>query len=77
MLVHVLGDMITRKGCPVLWPVTSRSYRLARLRAGGWTELYILRPAFWVAIPVAVCWTWIDPYWVTLVESVRQSVQGH
>jgi membrane-bound metal-dependent hydrolase YbcI (DUF457 family) len=64
ILVHVLGDMITKKGVPVLWPLSTTSYRLARLKAGGWTERWILTPVFWAAIPVAALWTWIDPMWV-------------
>ncbi len=68
VLVHVLGDMITKRGCPVLWPLTTRSYRLATLKAGGKTERWVLTPLFWVSIPVAACWTWIDPMWVALLS---------
>lgn len=70
-LVHILGDMITKMGCPVFWPVDSKSYALAKLKAGGWTEVNILRPAFIVAIPIAACWTWLDPYWVELVAEAQ------
>lgn len=69
--VHVLGDMITKRGCPVLWPLSRKSYRLARLKAGGPTERWVLTPVFWVSIPVAACWTWIDPWWVELVSQIR------
>lgn len=70
--VHILGDMITMQGCPVLWPLSNDKVRLAKLRAGGWTERVILRPVFVVAIPVAACWTWIDPYWVAFVAGLAE-----
>lgn len=71
-MVHILGDMITKMGCPVFWPVDSKSYALAKLKAGGWTEVNILRPAFIVAIPIALCWTWLDPYWVELLNYLAE-----
>lgn len=70
-MVHILGDMITKMGCPVFWPLDSKSYALAKLKAGGWTEVNILRPAFVVAIPIAACWTWLDPYWVELLAEAQ------
>lgn len=35
---HIFGDMLTVAGVQVLWPVSSRELRLARLRTGGWGE---------------------------------------
>jgi membrane-bound metal-dependent hydrolase YbcI (DUF457 family) len=72
VLVHILGDMITKMGCPVLWPLSSDKINLARLKAGGWTERKILKPVFVVAIPVALFWPLIDPYWVDMLASLTQ-----
>lgn len=55
-LVHVLGDAITRQGVPLWWPISRRNVRLAKLKAGGWTEVWVLRPAFVLALPVV--WFW-------------------
>lgn len=44
--VHVVGDCITVAGVPWLFPLTSRSFRIATLSAGGPTERYILTPLF-------------------------------
>lgn len=70
VMVHILGDMITKMGCPILWPLSSDKVSLAALKAGGPTEVYLLRPAFVIAIPVAACWTWIDPYWVAMLSNL-------
>ena len=58
-LVHTLGDMITRAGCPVIWPVPSRGRRWydiglpdsIALRAGGAVEKTVVVPIF-IAIAV-------------------------
>jgi membrane-bound metal-dependent hydrolase YbcI (DUF457 family) len=53
-LVHTFGDMITKAGCPVLWPLPIRGERWFEVgmpdkiavRAGGTVEKTILVPAF-------------------------------
>ena len=53
-LVHVAGDMITRHGCPIFWPLPlgRRLWRCIgvphtmALKVGGKTEVYVLRTAF-------------------------------
>jgi membrane-bound metal-dependent hydrolase YbcI (DUF457 family) len=62
-LVHALGDAITRQGIPFWWPISNKNVRLAKLKAGGWTETWILRPAFFVAIPVVLFWEPIHGLW--------------
>ncbi|MFE3629434.1 metal-dependent hydrolase [Streptomyces goshikiensis] len=49
---HCLGDMITKQGCPLMWPVRHRGKRwwevalpsLLRIRAGGGFEKTVLVP---------------------------------
>lgn len=53
-LVHILGDLITRAGVPILWPIPigRRMWRMIglpdgiALRAGGAVEVYLFRGAF-------------------------------
>jgi membrane-bound metal-dependent hydrolase YbcI (DUF457 family) len=53
-LVHLLGDMLTRHGCPVFWPVPvgRRMWRCVGLpdwfsvKVGGRVEVYVLRVGF-------------------------------
>jgi membrane-bound metal-dependent hydrolase YbcI (DUF457 family) len=60
-LVHTFGDMITRKGCPVLWPLPIRGRRwhevglpdVVALRAGGAVERAVVLPLFLVVAVVA------------------------
>jgi membrane-bound metal-dependent hydrolase YbcI (DUF457 family) len=55
-LVHILGDLITRAGVPILWPIPTgrRMWRMFGLpgglavRAGGAVEVYLFRGAFMV-----------------------------
>jgi membrane-bound metal-dependent hydrolase YbcI (DUF457 family) len=59
-VVHTFGDMITRAGCPVVWPVPIEGERWHEiglpdriaLRAGGTVEKVVVVPAF-IAIAVA------------------------
>ncbi|NUS43687.1 MAG: metal-dependent hydrolase [Mycobacteriaceae bacterium] len=63
-LVHTLGDMITRAGCPVLWPVPIAGqlwFEFAlpdpiAVRAGGRFETAALRPLLTLALLAAVAW---------------------
>jgi len=53
-VVHTFGDMITKAGCPVLWPLPIRGERWFEVgmpdkiavRAGGTVERTVLVPAF-------------------------------
>jgi membrane-bound metal-dependent hydrolase YbcI (DUF457 family) len=59
-VVHLLGDMLTSHGCPLLWPVPigGRMWRCigvpdqVSVKVGGKVEVYVLRTAF-VVITVA------------------------
>jgi membrane-bound metal-dependent hydrolase YbcI (DUF457 family) len=62
-LVHALGDAITRQGIPFWWPLSRKNYRLATLKAGGWTETWVLRPCFVLALPVIWFWDPINGLW--------------
>jgi membrane-bound metal-dependent hydrolase YbcI (DUF457 family) len=69
-LIHIAGDMITKQGCPLLWPFSKVRYRVAKFRAGGWWERWPIT----VLIVAGIVWTtgvWltsilgplVDPAW--------------
>jgi membrane-bound metal-dependent hydrolase YbcI (DUF457 family) len=69
-LIHVLGDMLTSHGCPVLWPIPTGGKRMWRcyglpdaiaVKVGGKVEVYGLRTAFWVISVVASGWMLYQP----------------
>jgi membrane-bound metal-dependent hydrolase YbcI (DUF457 family) len=55
-IVHLLGDMVTSHGCPVLWPIPTgrRMWRCIGLpdaiavTVGGKVEVFVLRTAFFL-----------------------------
>ena len=53
-LVHVVGDCLTERGCPVLWPIKGRwllPYKIG-FKTGKWFEQRFLAPALSVGIVV-------------------------
>lgn len=59
---HLLGDMVTRSGVPILWPIPlgGRTWRMIgvprgiAVRAGGTVEVVVLRTAFSVVSVLAM-----------------------
>lgn len=52
---HLLADMMTRAGLPVLWPLTSKAVRLPPgLRTGGWLESVVFLLALGAVVFLAV-----------------------
>ena len=46
---HVAGDMLTKGGVPLGWPLSEARQSLGLFRTGAWVEVYLLAPAFCVA----------------------------
>lgn len=42
--VHMIGDMITKMGLPIFWPISKTKYRLATIKAGGKIEKVVIVP---------------------------------
>ena len=71
MLIHLLGDFITKMGVPILWPLKisgKRWYSVAlpsfmRIKAGGAMEKYVLFPAFSIIAVIAgmFCLPFMNP----------------
>lgn len=65
-VVHLAGDMITMRACPVLWPLPISGQRwrpigpprFLRIRAGGWVEKSLLLPGLSIAAAVLMWVTW-------------------
>lgn len=58
-LVHILGDMCTTSGVPILWPVPIRGkmwydVRLLKIKAGGAVENVLFIPLFMIIIIISV-----------------------
>lgn len=49
-LVHVAGDVATKQGCPLWWPLSDRKTRLALFKTNGITEKYVVTPLVIVVI---------------------------
>ncbi len=82
-VVHTLGDMITRAGCPILFPIPIkgetyyeiRPPRKWALRAGGRFEKKTLMPALTVAFFIAAAWQL--PIVQDWVSSMLDAVAGN
>jgi membrane-bound metal-dependent hydrolase YbcI (DUF457 family) len=63
-IIHTLGDMITRHGCPVIWPIIWRRQRwwefgvpdAIAVPVDGWFERVILLPALTAAAIFSAAW---------------------
>lgn len=58
-LVHILGDMCTTQGVPVLWPIPIKGkmwydVRLLKIKAGGVVENVVFTPLFLLIIVVCI-----------------------
>jgi membrane-bound metal-dependent hydrolase YbcI (DUF457 family) len=64
-VIHTLGDMITRHGCPVLWPIIWRRQRwwevgvpdAMAVKVNGWFERVVLLPALMLGALAAAAWS--------------------
>lgn len=61
-IVHILGDMVTNSGAPLLWPYgpPGRAWVLRKtpvtFPAGGAEETYVVAPLLWVACLLTAGW---------------------
>jgi membrane-bound metal-dependent hydrolase YbcI (DUF457 family) len=49
-VIHMFGDMITKMGLPVLWPISKRKIKLASIKAGGKIEKVLIVPVMIMGI---------------------------
>lgn len=43
-LIHIMGDMLTPSGVPLLWPVLGKNVKLAAVKTGGLMEKFVVFP---------------------------------
>lgn len=53
-LIHVLGDVATRSGCPVWWPFSMKRIKLDLFTTNGFAERWIITPAVIAIIFVGI-----------------------
>lgn len=76
-IIHLCGDMITKQGCPMLWPLPIRGKTwfevslpgFLRIRAGGWVERALLLPALAGITLIVAMDTWTPQLLTSLVSS--------
>lgn len=69
-VIHMLGDMITKMGLPIMWPLSKRKIKLASIRAGGKIEKVVIVPA--MILGVAWCLgVLIMPGTLEFVDQIR------
>jgi membrane-bound metal-dependent hydrolase YbcI (DUF457 family) len=72
---HVIGDMATVSGCPLLWPATLREFHLTPrplwFTTGHWPERFIVTPLLLLALGL-LCWH--DAGTLALAPHVRTAI---
>jgi hypothetical protein len=67
---HCLGDMLTKEGCPLLWPVIPTRFKVANLTTDRFTERVIIGPALTVVAFVQVAGLLVG--WEAILSVVRR-----
>jgi len=58
--IHVLGDVLTRGGCPLLWPLSRKRFKLDLFKTNGFTERYVVVPVVVTCIFLGIFWKVFD-----------------
>lgn len=58
--VHVAGDVVTKAGCPLWWPLSAERVRFPLFRAGGSFEYQVVTPVVVALIIVGILGKLID-----------------
>lgn len=79
--VHLLGDMATVQGCPLLWPVHRHRYNYLALSTDHAVERYVVGPALtlaaaWLVVTMAGGVDVIGPALTTTWGTLRALVPG-
>jgi len=58
VVAHILGDMATHGGCPLLWPFSERDFHDTPIAftTGKFFESAVVTPVLVVALAAAVAW---------------------
>lgn len=58
--IHVLGDVVTKGGCPLLWPFSLKRFKLDLFKTNGITERYVVIPVVILAIFIGILGKLVD-----------------
>lgn len=58
--IHVMGDVVTKGGCPLWWPLSHKRVKLALFKTNGVTERWIVAPALILVIVAGIFWKLLD-----------------
>lgn len=53
-LAHILGDMLTPSGVPLLWPAIRKNIKLPAVKTGGLLERFVVFPGLCLGLMVLV-----------------------
>ncbi|MDR2896567.1 MAG: metal-dependent hydrolase [Propionibacteriaceae bacterium] len=73
-VAHVfLGDMWTKEGCPLFWPVNKHRFRFASITTDTWVERYLVAWVLFIAAGLILAWRtgfWpqVERVWVTIQD---------
>lgn len=75
-VAHILGDMLTKEGCPLLWPFNRFRFRVATITTDTWPERLIVAPALTISV-VALIYLLLPAEWTYQVtQSALQLLDG-
>lgn len=58
--VHVLGDVVTKEGCPLFWPFSRKRVKLALFKTNGVVERWVVTPLVLASIFGGIFWKLVD-----------------
>lgn len=58
--IHVAGDVVTKSGCPLLWPFSLKRTKLALFKTDGTMERYVVVPVVIAGILAGIFWKVLD-----------------
>ncbi|GAB2864821.1 metal-dependent hydrolase [Actinocorallia aurea] len=74
VVIHILGDMVTRGGCPLGWPWSQTMFGPKWFKTGDKTEKRLVFPALVLILAVSTG-VHVGPYVIDRADSVRHSVE--
>lgn len=68
---HILGDLLTEEGCPLLWP-SLRYYRIGSINTDSWVERWLIAGALYAVLGF-IAYTTYGAWGPVLFHTIRTS----
>lgn len=68
-VAHIAGDLLTERGCPLLWPIRTR-FEFDLMKTAGWAEPVLAFAAAAAAVVLAVMLTPADVYVIAVWKAI-------